>query len=218
MLASSKTAAEMRPLQREIGCEAYPAIVENGAGVLWPQDDTGTNTQAYQGIREALAALPRALNQFTGFGDMNVADVQTHTGLSAEAASLAKARQFSEPGLWLGSKSELKPFLETLKENGIGARRGGRFLTLSFGQTKADAMETVIEHLHPTTTIALGDAPNDVEMIEAADLGVIVNNPHANPLPRLPSERAGTTIRTTLPGPAGWTEAILQLTQEPGNQ
>ncbi len=207
----------MRPLQREIDCDAHPAIVENGAGILWPQDDPGTDTQPYQSIREHLAELPQSVNQFTGFGDMSESQVAGHTGLPPDKAALAKTRQFSEPGLWLGSKNELNIFLETLKIQGIHARRGGRFLTLSFGQTKADAMRTVIKKLQPTTTIALGDAPNDIEMIEAADLGVIVNNPHANPLPRLPSEGAGTTIRTKLPGPAGWTEAILQLTQKPGN-
>lgn len=214
VLASSKTAAEMRPLQQSIGCDAYPAIVENGAGVLWPDDDPGTDKQAYQAIRDHLANLPRQLNRFTGFGDMSVADIQKQTGLDPQGAALAKQRQFSEPGLWLGSENDLNAFLTALQDHGIHARRGGRFLTLSFGQTKADAMRTVIETLNPTTTIALGDAPNDVEMIEAADVGVIVSNPHASPLPRLPSEDAGTTIRTTLPGPAGWAQAILHLTRD----
>ena len=35
ILASSKTTAEIAPLQKAIGIE-YPAIVENGAGIYWP--------------------------------------------------------------------------------------------------------------------------------------------------------------------------------------
>ena len=37
VLASSKTAAEMGPLRAKIGANRWPAIVENGAGVLPPR-------------------------------------------------------------------------------------------------------------------------------------------------------------------------------------
>ncbi|MEY8838382.1 HAD-IIB family hydrolase [Cribrihabitans sp. XS_ASV171] len=211
VLASSKTAAEIDILRREMGAEDWPAIVENGAGILWPGTPPGADRAAYDRLRAALRDMPRG---FTGFGDMGVAEIARQTGLSPEAAERAAQRQFSEPGLWTGSEAALDRFLAALGEQGIHARRGGRFLTLSFGRTKAHAMQEVIDRLKPETTVALGDAPNDVEMIKAADRGVIVCNPDAPVVPPLPGEARGTIHRTTRSGPAGWSDAIQTLVQD----
>ena len=62
--------------------------------------------------------------------------------------------------------------------------------------------------------IALGDAPNDIEMLETADIGVIVANPHANPLPELDGEKAGRIARTQKPGPEGWNESVLRIIED----
>ena len=83
------------------------------------------------------------------------------------------------------------------------------FLTLSFGKTKADQMAVVISRLKPRYTVALGDAPNDVEMLEAADAGIIIANPHRPPLPLLKGETVGRITRTTHAGPKGWNEAMI---------
>ncbi len=210
VLASSKTAAEIRPLQQQMSLTDMPAIVENGAGVLWPgaPDKIG---DSYQRLRGALALLPKG---FVGFGDMTDLEVAQKTGLSPAQAVLSRQRKFSEPGLWTGSDLELQAFLEKAAQIGVSARQGGRFLTLSFGKTKADAMAEVIERLKPTRTIALGDAPNDSEMIRAADQGVIVANPHGPSIPTFPREIEARILRTTQAGPRGWSEAILALTAD----
>ncbi len=59
--------------------------------------------------------------------------------------------------------------------------------------------------------MALGDAPNDIEMVEAADFGVIVANPAHAPLPALAGEADGRIIRTEKVGPAGWSEAVMRI-------
>ena len=63
-------------------------------------------------------------------------------------------------------------------------------------------------------TLALGDAPNDIEMIEAADFGVIVANPAHEPLAELQGEALGRIRRTRAIGPAGWNEAVLAILTE----
>lgn len=215
ILASSKTAREMSGLQREMGLEAYPAIVENGAGVTGLKG-AGTEVSAtYAAIRAALDALPADLREgFEGFGDMSVARVAEVTGLPEPGAVAARERAFSEPGLWHGSAEARDAFLFALSENGLAAREGGRFLTLSFGSTKADRMGQIMERFPAARSVALGDAPNDVEMILAADIGVIVRNPHRDPLPVLPGEADGSIRRTAAPGPAGWNAAVLGLLEE----
>ncbi|MCB1507326.1 MAG: HAD-IIB family hydrolase [Hyphomicrobiaceae bacterium] len=210
VLATSKTAAEVAPLHERLGLGATPAIVENGAGLYDPAAPETGGDAAYQEIRSALAALPRDLRAgFQGFGDLEAHDVATLTGLSEEAARLACKRCHSEPGLWSGTEDGKRRFLEALLGHGLSARQGGRFLTLSHGSSKADAMASLVRRFRPRLTLALGDAPNDVEMLEAADCGVIVRNDHAPPLPLLKGEDTGRITRTDRPGPEGWNDAVL---------
>lgn len=212
VLASSKTAPEMAAIRRDLGLEGWPAIVENGAGLLAENCTATPENDAYRALRKVLAKIPATLrDQFCGFGDMDVAEVAKCTGLSADAATMAKQRAFSEPGLWSGSPTHRRAFLHALASQGVTAREGGRFLTLSFGQTKADQMAKIISQFTPRCTVALGDAPNDIEMLEAADFGFIIANPHHDPLPVLSDEATGRITRTTNGGPEGWNTALLDL-------
>lgn len=212
VLASSKTAAEIAVLRQELGFDHVPAIVENGAGILPAGSTASTQDTAYQALRAALDALPPPLRAgYQGFGDWGVGGVARETGLPQDQAALATRRQFSEPGLWSGPV-DLKPaFLAALAQAGITAREGGRFLTLSFGGTKAAQMDAILAHYGTPFSAALGDAPNDVEMLERADLGIVIANPHRAPLPQLTGEPNGQIRRTELAGPEGWNQAMLDI-------
>lgn len=214
VLATSKTAAEVVPLREAMGLTDWPAIVENGAGILEPGREPPTS-QDYAKLRAALDDLPDALRApYTGFGDLDAEGVAAVTGLPPEAARQAKARRFSEPGTWAGDAEGQAAFVAALAEQGIAARMGGRFLTLSFGRTKADAMAELIQRFGPRHTMALGDAPNDAEMIEAAEIGVIIPNPHGAPLPALMGEAEGRITRAARPGPEGWNLCVGQVIDE----
>lgn len=212
VLASSKTAPEISALRAELGFEKWPAIVENGAGLLPPNSKEVEADSQYGEIRSVLAGLPPELRGlYCGFGDVKTAEVAKMTGLTQEGADLAGQRAFSEPGLWQGSASQKSEFLAHLRDHGIIAQQGGRFLTLSFGGNKVDQMRTIIETYQPRHTIALGDAPNDVQMLEHADYGVVVANLHGPALATLMGEATGKIIRTKAAGPKGWNDAILDL-------
>ena len=210
VMASSKTAAEIGGLRDELGLAQWKAIVENGAGLLKPSERNAIDRSIYAQLRAKLHKIPASLRtSFLGFGDMDVAQVSDITGLSPTAAALAKERAFSEPGIWSGNDQDKDAFLKALQSLNIYAREGGRFLTLSFGETKADQMAQIISDYAPCHTIALGDAPNDIEMLETADFGVIIANPHRAPLAVLNGEKSGRILRTTKVGPDGWNAAIL---------
>ncbi|MEP4197319.1 MAG: HAD-IIB family hydrolase [Aliishimia sp.] len=210
VMASSKTAPEIYALREDLRLQQWPAIVENGAGLLKPHAKGALDGSNYAQLRARLNKISADLRVlFFGFGDMDVALVAEKTGLSLPVATLAKERAFSEPGIWTGAPEEKAAFLEVLKAQGISAREGGRFLTLSFGATKADQIAQITKDLAPRYTIALGDAPNDIEMLEAADFGVIIANPHSAPLPELKGEKSGKIIRTTQSGPEAWNAAML---------
>ena len=219
ILASSKTVFEIAPLRNELGFTHCPAIVENGAGLLPAHADPESLTGAqsdYQRIRTILDAMPAQLRAlFTGFGDWSIEEIAQNTGLSKDNAALAGRRLFSEPGLFSGNAHQKQRFDTYIEERGLKARQGGRYYTLSFGATKADQMLGILKELSlatpSITSIALGDAANDIEMLETADLGVIINNPEGKPLPPLSGEDEGRIIRTQEPGPIGWNKAIFDF-------
>lgn len=220
VLASSKTAAEIDPIRARMGFAQCPAIVENGAFILeggkGPED---VGTEFYTRLRDILSEAPSDLRAcFSGFGDWSADDVAARTGLSLEDAVLAKLRAATEPGLWTGTETELVTFLEWLSEHGVEAKQGGRFLTLSVGGfDKGTDLRTLSGAMGDgprATTVALGDAPNDIGMLEAADIAVIVANPGGAALPPLESEHDKPVIRTKKPGPEGWNEAMLCILED----
>ncbi len=212
VLASSKTAAEIAALHQELDLGTAPAIVENGSGLLDLSPGARLDDSAYREIRAVLKHAPDAFRSaFRGFDDMGLGELAEVTGLPLGSATLAKMRCFSEPGLWQGTAEDEAAFIAWLKDHGIHARRGGRFLTLSHGRTKADAMAEVASQLRADVTIALGDAPNDTEMLSQADYAVIIRNDHGTDLPPLPKEPSSRVIRTQLSGPSGWNAAMQQI-------
>ncbi len=212
ILASSKTAAEIAPLRAELDLTEWPAIVENGAGLLEAGTTDILDAAHYEKLRNVLDGAPSALRGlFRGFGDMTDAQVVEATGLSSGGAKLAKQRIFSEPGLWEGPKAQKQDFVTYLTTQGVIAQQGGRFLTLSFGGNKVDQMRKLIARYQPKHTVALGDAPNDIAMLECADIGVVIHNPHRPPLAPLKGEDSGSIIRSIAAGPVGWNAAMLDL-------
>ena len=219
VLASSKTAAEIEVLQQDMGLSGLPAVLENGAGLIGLEDDKREGVDDYRKVRETLDKLPDDLREcFVGFGDLSVSEVSAATGLNMADAARAKARRFSEPGSWQGSGDAQQAFISALEKLGISARKGGRFLTLSLGATKADQMDRVVDAFGSSICIALGDAPNDIEMLEHADYGAIIHNPNAPALPRLKGEDEGRIHRTKEAGPLGWREAINHFLDRLGDR
>jgi len=217
VLASSKTAAEIAPLRAALGFAHCPAIVENGAGILEAYAERPREKRCHDRLLADLDELPPQLRAgFSGFSDWSAATLSRRTGLAPEAAGRASRRDFSEPGLWLGEDDERETFLRLLAEKDIVAQRGGRFLTLSYGADKALRLREIVTHCRRNTgayptSIALGDAPNDAAMLDAADFGIVVVNPsHAGP-GRLAGEARGRISRTEKPGPAGWNDALNAL-------
>lgn len=217
VLASSKTAAEIAPLRDAMGFSHCPAIVENGAGILAAgEGDKRDGPTRHDEIRQALSELPETLRKnFAGFSDWDVAEIATRTGLPLEQAEKAAQRRFSEPGIWSGSDDEREAFVTRLSQSGITGVRGGRFFTLSHGSTKATQMDAVMsmfsEDGAPAFVVALGDAPNDIPMLDKADLGIIIANPaHAGIAP-MAGEATGAIVRSAKPGPEGWNEEMLRV-------
>lgn len=219
ILTSSKTAAEIEPLREQLQLSAFPAIVENGAGILSQFEEPASNDAEYQALLIEIKRL--GYDQWQGFADWSVEEVSKLTGLSKTGAELAKNRWYSEPGKWLGSQADFNNFISALDKKGIVANQGGRFWALSYGGSKELALDKVknllTSQLGPVFTIALGDGANDIGMIRKADMGIVIPNPHHEGIRSLPEEKNGNVRRAVSVGPVGWNEEILKVLDRHGS-
>lgn len=224
---TSKTLAEVAVLNGEQLANPHPCIVENGSVLCLPPgyfgaaatDDRQLGYEllrlapAYAAILAALAGLRRDGFRFRGFHDMSDAEVADDSGLPPAAAARARQRLCSEPLLWQDSDAALTAFRDRLAQQGLQLTRGGRYWHVMGPTSKALAMQRLCglyrqAGLARFSTIALGDSPNDIEMLNASDIAVIVRRPDGD---TLDCRGAQQTLVTEQPGPAGWNTAVLQL-------
>lgn len=225
---TSKTRSELRALQESIPISEAIAATENGAVIHMPHGypfASKSNPQNiflgidYPKIVERILALPQPLRRhIRGFADMSEAEVAKATGLELAAAGLAKQREASEPFLWSGSAEALEELRLIMANANIQIQRGGRFYHFTGHATKVGAMARIKDSFVERRTdcefisIALGDGPNDLGMIEAADFGVIMPNPDG-----ITIQSTTSHVRTaSAPGPAGWVIAVSELFAELG--
>lgn len=226
MFNSSKTREEILALQHAMHVEG-PFVSENGSALYLPPE-AGNGAPA-DGLRRVLFGRARrdiltVLHtlrvrhgwKFEGFADWSVAQIMTHTGLDREAAGRASRREYSEPLQWKDSDSALQAFSSSLEQAGLALLKGGRFYSVQGQTDKGKALLWLREHYTMQNEaapklICLGDSDNDRQMLDVADYPVWVKSPVA-PFPRLPSGRKA--MHTRAEGPAGWTEAVMQLLSE----
>jgi mannosyl-3-phosphoglycerate phosphatase len=227
---TSKTLAELQSLMHELG-NPHPCIAENGGLIAVPSGyfnniDSDTTDAGYRMIRlsPAYADILETAQQlragqrfrFRGFSDMSAGEVAETTGLTIAQAQLAKRRLCSEPVLWLDTPAALERFRHALTPRGLQLVQGGRFWHLTGRQNKAGAMERLCEHYRTNglarfETVALGDSPNDITMLQTADIPIVIRRRDGRCL----SLPAGTPVACSeLPGPGGWNQMMLRLLEE----
>jgi mannosyl-3-phosphoglycerate phosphatase len=227
VLSSSKTASEIQALRVELD-NGGPFVVENGSAIFIPEGAFGPFSDprapiaervnqgaSYTRVREVLEAVREAGHfDCLGFGDLDAAGIAEMTGLDEASASRARERCGSEPVLWRDSEEALERFAEGVREAGLRLTRGGRFVHVMGRTDKGEAVPYLLERFREAqpearfSTVALGDSENDVPMLEAVDLPVVLRNKHGKSL-ELP--RRNGVLYTSAPGPEGWAEAMEHL-------
>ncbi len=217
ILNSSKTASEIKSLREALN-NSFPFVVENGAGIYLP-DDTQNELIAFGIERKTILDKLRSYRQqnnqdYIGFNDMTVEQLIEYTGLEQHQAKAALARDFTEPLLWQADEAKLDLFKQQLARLDLTVTQGGRFLSVSGMVDKGQALCWLRRYYTDVfdaevTMIALGDSHNDVPMLEAADIAIVVRSP-VHDLPELSRQDA---IVTQDFGPAGWNDSIMSLLQ-----
>ncbi len=228
VLVSSKTRAEMLPLQRALGV-SDPFVCENGGAVYFPPGcrkplpDGCTRSGGlwrlglgtpYARLVAALGEIRRELGwAIRGFSDMDPAEIAQLTGLDLQASRRAKEREFDEPFM---VDNPATPDLEVLRtaaaKKGLSITLGGRFLHLKGPHDKEGAVSRLIEwyrQIHPhLVSVALGDSPNDFDMLACADYPVLVRS--GRDFPEL-KRRLPRLMITAASGPLGWNAAVTEI-------
>lgn len=197
---TSKTRAEWLAMRGDFG-NTDPFIVENGSA-LYDGDQVEVFGSPRSEILDILKPL-RTRFQFTGYADVDVEQVMAWTGLGRQSAERSADRQFSEPLVWQDSPEAEEEFCRVVADRGLMTLRGGRFLHV-LGQTDKGKP---LAHLRrdKAAIVALGDRPNDLAMLEAADIGVVIAAPDGFVL------EAEGVLRSTATGPRGWAEMMTQI-------
>jgi mannosyl-3-phosphoglycerate phosphatase len=230
VLCSTKTSAEIILLWRELELDA-PFICENGGAIYMPRDylkvallglktdgpfevlELGTDVDR---LRVALADAARACGvTLRTFGQMDVDEIATLTGLSLDQAARALQRHYDEP--FLVQSGDSKKMAAMLRAKKLTVTRGDRFYHLSGGHTKRDAVEALF-NLHrdqygQVISIGLGNSANDGPMLSAVDRPVLVRNPDGR-WDGTVVEAIPDVERTIGTGPQGWREAIDGILDE----
>ena len=228
ILNTSKTSAELKLLSARLD-NPYPYIVENGAALVVPaecellanidlEQVNGERHKRFAPRRQEIVEMlhrwrDEKAYQFSGFSDLDVPALQKITGLDSADAELALQRDYSEPIRWQDSEAQWQKFNEDLQAAGLQALKGGRFHHIMGPTNKGVAMSWLVSCLYPAgampRVIALGDSGNDIAMLAAADIGVVVRSAHHAP-PEISSPK-GDLVLTEQYGPAGWNETLLKL-------
>ncbi|ROR11403.1 mannosyl-3-phosphoglycerate phosphatase-related protein [Erwinia sp. JUb26] len=221
VICSSKTAAEIVPLQQELGFGGSPFISENGAVVRYGDAQAEQTAQFSSQDSAAICHTLLRLRQhdgfkFTGFADVSEKEIAEWTGLTPALAARAKMREASESLIWRDSREQFDLFRERLDEAGLTLVQGGRFWhVMSKGSGKGAALRWLLEHYPSPTaqpgqrplTIGLGDGPNDAPMLDSVDYAVVIHGYSKNPVLL---ERADKQhiYRSAARGPEGWVEGL----------
>jgi mannosyl-3-phosphoglycerate phosphatase len=229
VLASSKTRAEIEPLVRVLGLDT-PFVVENGGALVVPRGllPPGERVEAEDGpfaeiplgtprrvLVEALQELAaRTGVKVRGFASLTSLDLERLTGLSSAAASRALQRHYDEPFLVEGGDDLAERLASAAVRRGFVVSRGGQFHHLTGRVGKGAALRRLLEiydlarrRFH---TVALGDAANDLSMLELCDRPIVVPRANGSLDPALASGLPRAE-RAPHPGPAGWNEAVLAV-------
>ncbi len=228
IFCSAKTRAEQEYLRKLLSIKD-PFIVENGGAIFIPSTyfdfDFSYSKEinnykvielgiSYLRIREKIRKIKNRVGvDVVGFGDLSEEEISKITGLSKEASSLAKKREYDETLILDDlNQEELRLFLKEVEKESLKWTFGGRFYHVHGNNDKGKAVEIlkslyIKKYKQKPLFVALGDTKNDIPMFKKVDIGFLIqkkdNSWEKIELPHIQ--------RVNGIGPVGWNQAIQQL-------
>ncbi|NCO84276.1 MAG: mannosyl-3-phosphoglycerate phosphatase [Nitrospirae bacterium CG_4_10_14_3_um_filter_44_29] len=165
----------------------------------------------YSDLRKAVKELQQEGFDIRGFGDMTTKELMRIANMSHDEAKMAKERDFDEPFIYKGAGYKLPSLLKSINAKGFRFTQG-RFYHI-LGSSNKGVVVSILTDLYKNQfkkirTIAIGDSPNDIPMLERVDYPVIVQKYDGSydsqiNIPKL--------IKAEGIGPGGWNRVVLNL-------
>lgn len=227
VLCSSKTRSEIEHWRKKLN-NRHPFISENGGGLFMPKHyfkdyEPGFRILSegnyyviklgalYIKLRETLAELKNEGFKVKGFGDMNIREVMKLTGLKYADAKRAKEREFDEPFVIQGNSRKITYLKRRIRNKGFNYTEGELFHIMGDsdkGRAVGILKTFYSKKYHDIVTAALGDSPNDIEMLRNVDYPVIVRKENGLYDRRL---KINNIIKADGIGPEGWKKAVVEI-------
>ena len=218
IFCTGKTRAENEYYQKKLGLRE-PFIVENGGAIFIPKGYFSFPTPeiiklgvSVTKLREALEKIRKKTKfKILGFGDMTAKEVAKDANLPLNLAKLAKKKEFNESFKFLEPKEKEKILFREIKKLGFNYAHGGRYYNI-FGKNtdKGKAVKKLTElfkrEFKKVKSIGLGDSPNDIPMLKAVDLPILVKTPEGKWHPKV--AKLKKVVKIDGIGPEGWVKAI----------
>lgn len=157
-------------------------------------------------VEEALRPCRGEVVRFTESDPRLVARL---AGLGLGEAYAATKRAYTEV-VWSKNPACMEAIRRRAEEMGMTTYRGKRFLHLALHRGKYYALRVLLSKTPRLRSIdfviALGDTELDREMIENADLGVVIPHKHGV----FVSPRGADYTVALLPGPEGWAKTVRE--------
>lgn len=229
ILCSSKTKTEIEYYRKKLA-NAHPFISENGGGIFIPKKyfdfpllpasysieeeadyDVIRLGALYADLRNAVKELQSAGFDIKGFGDMTAKELAAIANMATDEAVMAKARDFDEPFIYKGPNHELPRLFRSIKQKGFAFTQGRFFHVL--GSSDKGMAVSILKDLYQRQygnikTIALGDSPNDIPMLERVDFPVCVQKHDGVYDPQIAMPKL---IKADGIGPEGWNKALIEF-------
>jgi mannosyl-3-phosphoglycerate phosphatase len=230
VICSSKTRAEIE-LYRKLLNNSDPFISENGGGIFIPsayfshhfKHDKQLNGYKLIELGTSHEILINELNsikkaqriKLKGLSEMTIKELSEVSGLNREQTKLAKKREYDEPFIMYGDHSDRETIKREIIGRGLKHTEGGIFHHIMGDNDKGRAAKILIslfKHKFPNLkTIGLGDSINDLPMLEAVDVPILVKKPSGQCDPRI---NVPNLVFAQGIGPEGWNNAILNCLEE----
>lgn len=227
VLCSSKTAAEIIPLQRDLELRE-PFICESGGAIYLPRnyfpfDLSAVTPQRNMDVIEfgkRIFYLRQALHNAArdcgatvkSFGTMTFQEIMFRTGLTLAQAIQARQREFDEP--FCIEQGDADRLCAALQAQGFTVTQGDRFYHITGGHDKGRAVKELLalyRRQYPKlVAVGMGNSANDLPLLRETDIAVAIRNPDgqwdAQVIENLPAAQRSEAI-----GPQGWGEAMERI-------
>lgn len=234
VLCSSKTRTEIEHCRKKLGNE-HPFITENGGGVFIPKNNFKLQIKnlklkiekkenyimiklgaPYEKLREELEGLRSEGFDIRGFGDMSVKEISELTGLKTRDAVRAAQRDFDEPFVFKGDRAMKAKLKRRIKARGFNYTQGEFFHIM--GDSDKGRAVGILKRLYAKQgrkliTAALGDSPNDIEMLQSVDHPIVVRKKDGSYNSQILRSVKGCTKADGI-GPEGWNKAVIELLRD----